>query len=229
MKNLTCSIHRKWSLLMALFPRLWFYENTLWRSFPDLWQYRLELPCKDFVTFFPYIVSVGGMRLNFKNSRISWGWRKKTVKDPINIVAYGVSPKEFLKLLQKSSLREVSRRETNPKWKQFMGSSYFLHGSSAYIWHASIAIKIDIDERARERHHIRLFGLKSAHGKKVTLIAAHRDRPYHKEEEAPLSWNETRDLVASDLRLICGLSEQVTDLNWRDAEGDGKILIINCK
>lgn len=217
MKSLLYSLHSKCSLLMALFPRLWFYENILRISFPDLWQYRLELPCKDYIIFFPYIVGVGGMK--FDPSSRSYKIRQRIVKDPVNVIAYGVSPKKFLKLLQKS----------NPKWKQFMGSSYFLHGSSTYIWHASIAIKIDIDARACERHHIRLFGLKTARGEKVTLCAAHRDKPNHSEDEAPLSWNETRDLVGSDLRTICGLSEQVTRINWRNTEGDGRILIINCK
>jgi hypothetical protein len=224
MKNMLCRVHSKWSLLAALFPRLWFYEDALWRNFPNLWQHRLELPHGDYVTFFPYIISVGGIQLNLKNKRLSGGWRKKTVKDPINIAAYGVSPKEFIGLLA----------QANPQWQPFLGSSYFLYGPVHDGWQASIAVKMGIHKESGERHHIRLFGLKTARGEKLTLGAAHHDWPYHTEEEPPFAWNETRDIVASSLAsaglsTICGLSEQVTDINWRGARGDGKILIINCK
>lgn len=206
MKKLLYSFHSKWSLIAAMFPRLWFYEETLWRNFPSLWQYRLELPHKDYVIFFPYIVSVRG-------------WQRKTVKDPINIAAYGVGREEFASLLMRS----------NPKWHQFLGSSYFLYGPARCGWRANVSVKLDITKEAKERHHIRLFELKTRRGEKVTLGSAHYDRPYHAEEEPPLSWNETRDLAAHDIHALCGLSEQVTKPNWRDAEGDGKILIINCK
>ncbi|MFY9458030.1 MAG: hypothetical protein WAP23_03890, partial [Candidatus Spechtbacterales bacterium] len=182
MKQLFYALHSKWSLFMAL-PRLWFFENTLWQSFPRHWQYALKLPCVDYITFFPYIVN------------------KKTVKDPINIAAYGISAKKFIALLAKA----------NPKWEQFLGSSYFLYGPLNCGWRASVAIKSDINAESKERHHIRLFELRTAHGKKVTLCAAHRDKPYHTEQEAPVSWDETRDLVATDLAAsnlgtLCGLS-----------------------
>lgn len=203
------SLHSKWSLLAAL-PRLWFLESELRKNFPALWDHKLELPRKDYITFFPYIISVKG--------------RKKIVKDPINIVAYGVGANGFIHLLQR----------TNSKWRQFLGSSYFLYNSSDYSWHSSITIKLDIDEPSRERHHIRLFEIKTARGKRVTLGAAHHDWPHHTEKEPPFSWNEIRDLVASDISTsgpfaLCGLSEQVTEKNWRGSHGDGKILIIKMK
>jgi len=168
---------------------------------------------------------VSGIIVNSKNKRLSWGWRRQTIKDPINIVAYGASPEEFVAILQR----------TNPKWERFLGSSCFLYGSVGLGWQASVAIKLDIDKRSCERHHIRFFGLKTAHGENITLGAAHHDWPNHTEAGAPLSWNETRALVAhdldnSDVVTLCGLSEEIADLiNWREAEGDGKILIINCK
>ena len=209
MKKVLYCLHSKWSLLSALLSlRLWSFENFLWKNFPRAWQYELDLPDRDSVIFFPYIVSLNA----------------RTIKDPINIIVYGMGPNKFIELLQ----------QTNPEWHQFLGSSYFLYTSPTCGWRASIAVKLDINERARERHHIRLFGLKTTRGEKITLCAAHRDKPYHTEQEAPLSWDETRDLVATDLAtsslaILCGLSEQVTDSNWRNVRGDGKILIIKCK
>ncbi len=210
MKKVLYFLHSKWSLLAAIFPRLLFYESTLRDTFPGLWQYRLELPHKDGITFFPYIVSLTNGR---------------AVKDPINIAAYGVNPSEFISLL----------RQANPLWHQFLGSSYFLYTSPNYGWRASVALKLDINERARERHHIRLFGLKTRRGEKITLAAGHHDCANHTERGAPVSWDETRDIVAKDiaatcaLGTLCGQSERVTDLNWRGVEGDGKILIIKVK
>lgn len=220
MKNFLYRLHSKWSLLTALCPRLWFFEDTLLRSYPELWQYRLELPRKDYVIFFPYIISVEGVRVGFKNLRLSWGLRKKTVKDPINIVAYGVSPKEFISIL----------KQTNPAWKQFLGSSYFLYGSTNCGWQASIAIKMDIDEHACERHHIRLLGFKTAHGEKVTLCAAHHDAPHHRDNFPPLSWDETRNLVGRNIVTFpYHFTDPVTEPNWRGTDGDGKILVIICR
>ena len=209
MKKVLYFLHSKWSLLSALLSlRLWSFEDFLWKNFPRQWQCELDLPNRDSIIFFPYIVSLNA----------------RTIKDPINIIAYGMGPSKFIELL----------RQANPKWHQFLGSSYFLHGSLRYNWHASIAIKLDINECAKERHHIRLFGLETTRGEKITLCAAHRDKPYHTEQETPLSWDETRDLVATDLAasrmgILCGLSKQVADSNWRNAKGDGKILIIKCK
>ena len=225
MKQTIYYLHSKWSLFSALWPyRLQFFENMLMRNFLKLWQYHLELPRKDYVIFFPYIVNVSGVLINIKNKRPYLQWRRQTIKDPINIVVYGASPEEFITILKR----------TNPKWEQFLGSSYFLYGSSRQGWQASIAIKLDIDKQSRERHHIRLFELKTSRGEKVTLGAAHRDWPNHPETAPPLPWNETRDLVCSaitdsNLGIICGLSEEVTTPNFRDAEGDGKILIIKMK
>ena len=199
MKKLLYRLHSKWSLIAALM-RL---RNLTLR------QHQLLLPNKDYAAFFPYIISVRGRR-------------KKTVKDPLNIVAYGVGREEFVSLLIRA----------NPKWHRFLGSSYFLYTYRG--WKASIALGMDITKEAKERHHIRLFELKTRQGEKIVLCAAHHDWPYHTEDEPPFSWDETRDLVASDISssgfaTICGLSGEVTERNFRNAEGDGKILIIKAK
>ena len=233
MKQTIYYLHSKWSLFSALWTcRLQYFKSIGNPIDPAssidsirLWQYHLALPCKDYVILFPYIVSVLGLLVNLKNKRLSIWWRKRTIKDPINIVIYGASPEEFITILKR----------TNPRWKQFLGSSYFLYGSARQGWQASIAIKLDIDGQSHERHHIRLFELKTSRGEKITLGAAHRDLPNHTEAAAPVSWNETRDLVASDLATsknisaICGLSEEITQKDWRGTEGDGKMLIIKMK
>jgi len=231
MKQLLYSLHSKWSLFLALFSlRLWDFEEGL--EFMCEWHNSLGLPDNDSLAFFPYIVSIGGIRfvptdLSLGIQKI-FGIRERIVKDPVNIIAHGVAPKEFIALLQ----------DTNPRWEQFLGSSYFLHGSASYKWHASIAIKLDIDAQTQERHHIRLFGLTTKNGQKITLGAAHHDWPNHTEQAAPTSWNETRDLVAEDLDrlaksspkhspVLWGLSKEVAEQNWRGATGDGRILVIN--
>lgn len=206
-------LHRKISLWLAYIPipRLLLFQAELKEDFGEEWNHTIPLPGTDSIQFFPYIVVVEGIRL----TKTVLGLRPREVKDPVNILVYGASPHGLLHLLQQS----------NPKWHQFLGSSYFLH--SAWGWNSSIAIKIDIDASSNERYHMRLFGVESKNGELITIGAAHRDKPFHNGSEAPASWDEARDIVSEDLSHIGQyLTARVVKTNWRGAEGDGKILIL---
>lgn len=217
MKELLYLLHRKISLWLAYIPipRILLFQIELREDFGEEWNHTVRLPGTDSIQFFPYIVVVEGVRLTQK----VLGFRPREVKDPVNILVYGATPRGLLHLL----------RQSNPKWHQFLGSSYFLHSeyTGCAGWESSIAIKIDIDESVNERYHIRLFGVESKNGELVTLGAAHRDKPFHSGSEAPASWDEAREIVSKDLSHIDQyLTERVAIANWRGAEGDGKILIL---
>lgn len=214
-------LHRKLAI-MVVSGGLRLFQKKLRAIHKDMWNYELPLAQGDSLQFFPYIVSIGRRYIKPKGGDLRngllWGRGENAIKDPINIVAYGIGQYALIELLKKST----------PRWQQFFGVIYFLHASGE--WHANTSTKIVINEKTGERHHIRLFELISKQGTVVTVCASHTDTPYDERGEHgdPKSWDISRDLVARGLAALQPeLTEQITQENFRGVKGDGRILVIN--
>lgn len=199
--------------------RLKLAEEDLEERYESTWNYLLLLRNSDSVRFSPYTVALGEKYKRIKSGVLVCGWEPSKVKDPVNIIAYGIPRDEFVKLLKKS----------NPKWKQILGTCQFLHIGNK--WHSSVAVKIDIDKKRGERYHIRLFEVKTKKNNTITICAAHRDEPKNErgKHPAPRSFNEPRDIVMQNLagfNLQTYLVGPITERNFRGVESDGKILFV---
>lgn len=215
-----CSLHAKLSLILAFlpYPRLWFFQKKLEKDWKESWGYKAPLPHGDTIEFFPYSVAVEGIDIKINKTRSYIELRKRTVLDPINIIAYNLTPIEFLKILIRSKV----------KWQTVLGSVHFLH--TPFGWSPSVAAQVPLDQPG-ERYHVRLFSGVSARAMPVTFGAAHHDfRDERGRHITPPSWNEVRDLigesVVADYPFQYLISKPATQPNFRDAEGDGKIRVI---
>lgn len=217
-----CELHARLSLWIAFLPylRLLLFQKKLQSDYEKSWRYRAPLPGGDTIEFFPYTVVTEGIdikiRLNKPGGYVAL--RKRAIMDPINIIAYGITPKEFIALLHKADAR----------WKALIGSVHFLH--TPFGWRPSIAARIDL-RHPGERYHIRLYRGISPQMMPVTFGAAHHDyRDKRGRHITPLSWSEVRDLIGEDLAEYRQyLSGPIYMPNFRGAEGDGNIRIIIVK
>lgn len=199
--------------------RLNLAQEDLSKEYESIWTYRFPLLGGDAIRFFPYTILPGEMDVQYEEGQDIKHWKPPRVMDPINIIAYGMSRNEFIKLLKKG----------NAEWKQILGTCQFLQVGNK--WHSSIAVKIDIDKKRGERYHIRLFEVKTRKNNTVTICAAHRDEPKNEKGKhpAPRSFNEPRDVVMRDLaglNLKTYLIGPITERDFRGVESDGKILFV---
>lgn len=216
-----CSLHAKSSLILAFlpYPRLWFFKKKLKKDHKKYWEYRMALPGGDTIGFFPYTVVPEGIDIKIQRRKLGGyvALRKRTLMDPINIIAYGTTPQDFITLLHNADAR----------WEALIGSVHFLH--TPFGWKPSIAAKIDLNKNMGERYHIRLYMGESTQVIPVTFVAAHHDPPRDKRGRHPTthSWNKVRELIGQGLQEYQQyLTDRATMQNFRGAEGDGKIRII---